>query len=94
MTTDNDKHCFKSNPKNKEIITVNANHIEFAIDHFHTRLMTADVTIYRTNEGNYLRTKVTSNVHMKLEVANCYFKSSAGLFRNNEIVYTSFRLAD
>lgn len=93
-TKDNDKHCFKDNPNNKEIITVNADYIEYAIDHFYKRVVEVDVHIKRMHEGNYIRTVVKNDANFKLEIANCYFQNRGGLFTSHNITYTSFRLAD
>lgn len=91
-TTDNDKHCFKDNPDNKEIVTVNADYIEFAIDHFYKRVAEVDVQIKRMHDGNYIRTIVKHDMNFKLELSSCYFENYGGLFTHNPIVYTSFRL--
>ena len=93
-TKDNDKHCFKNNLKNKEIITVNSDHVEYAIDHFHNRVATVDVRVKRMHEGNYIETIVKHDINYKLEIATCYFENYGGLFTINKIQYTSFRLAD
>lgn len=93
-TTENDQHCFKDNPNNKEILTVNADHIEFAVTHFYTRVIPVDIQIKQAGGESYTRTVVKHDANFNLEIANCYFKNYGGLFTTNNIQYTSFRLAD
>lgn len=91
---ENDQHCFKDNPKNKEIITVNADYIEHAITHFYLRVVTADVKIATTDYKKRVEFTVKDDLNFKLEKAYCVFDSYGGLFKTNLVTYVSFRLAD
>ncbi|MCM2350177.1 MAG: hypothetical protein NDI69_09150 [Bacteriovoracaceae bacterium] len=95
LTTDNENHCFDSNPLNKEIMTVNADYINYAISHFYTRTVQVDIVVSRLNrERTRVETVVTDDAHFKLEIARCSFEKFAGLLKTNDVEYISFRLAD
>ena len=95
VTTDNENHCFNSNPMNKEIMTVNAQHLNYAVAHFYTRVTKVDVKITRYNdERAKINFIVTDDAHFKLETAYCSFKKFGGLLSNHDVEYVSFRLAN
>jgi hypothetical protein len=93
-TTENDQHCFQSNPDNKEIVTVPENHVEYAIDHFYKRVVHVDVNVKR-NGIHYPRIEVTTteSTGFDLEIESCSFDSYGGMFGSaNKTRYISFRL--
>lgn len=94
MTKENDKHCFESNPQNKEIITVDAEYIEYAIVRFTKRVAVVDVKNVVKDNKRYLETWVKDDVNFKLETATCFFENPGGLFNNHKVRYISFRLLD
>ena len=88
--------CFESNPKNKETITIDANYVEFALNHFYKRLVKLDV-ILRKVDSQVVQTEViaTDNVSFNLEVAHCYIEEQTFVSWDNPWHrYVSFRLAD
>lgn len=93
-TRENDEHCFKSNPNNKEIITVKSDHIQYAIDHFYGRVVSVSVKIMNDRGYRYIQSTVKDDANFKLETANCMFEQAGSLFSNQFVMYTSFRLAD
>ena len=94
-TTENDQHCFESNPKNKEIITVSENYQNYAIEHFYVRLVKVDVVIQRPGDSRpRILAIVTDDAHFKLEKAYCSITMTGNMFRDFHANYVSFRLAD
>lgn len=93
-TTENDQHCFKDNPQNKEIITVKSEHLDFVIDHFYKRV--SKISIVQTSSLNVraIRVIATEGVNFELEIASCVVKYGAGLITDYSTIYTSFRLKD
>lgn len=93
-TTENDQHCFKDNPQNKEVITVKSEHLDFAVDHFYKRVSKINIVHSSSLNVRSIRVIATENVNFELEMASCIFKHAGGLFTDYDANYTSFRLKD
>ena len=94
VTRDNDQHCFDSNPLNKEIVTVDENHLNFALDHFYKRVAAVDIKVTERDGGKYMKLTYNEDTNYKLEMASCAFDRTNGLLRNDlSVRYVSFRLA-
>lgn len=104
QTTENDQHCFKDNPNNKEIVTVNEFGTPyFVLKHFHQRLSSIGSQLKSKSLSKEGFTTITiyepkvlafDDVEFELEMKSCIIESGGGLFKTNEITYTSYRLKD
>ncbi len=90
---DDSRHCFESNPDNKEIITVNSNYLEFAIDHFYKRVSKINVRHVSSLSKVSVKVIATEEVDFELEMASCFHSyGSRVTLPVDPVTYTSFRL--
>jgi hypothetical protein len=90
-TTENDDHCFKDNLQNKEIITVDSENTQFAIDHFYKRTTKVDITRMHSMGVLHVDVKTTEETDYELEVASCLQTDDYFLVHTDRLM-TSFRL--
>jgi len=78
---------------NKEIITVNSNYLEFAIDHFYKRVSKINVRHVSSLSKVSVKVIATEEVDFELEMASCFHSyGSRVTLPVDPVTYTSFRL--
>lgn len=83
-------HCFETED-NREIITVSARNLQYAIKHFYGRLVTYSVKIETNSQGGRsLAMEPTVDTNVSVEIAYCSFDSSGF----DSYLYASVRLAN
>lgn len=94
VTTENDQHCFESNPNNSEIVTVEEKYIQYAIDHFYKRVVHVDINVRRyATYDPHVEVTTKESVAFELEAASCAFNSFGGIFSPEvKTRHISFRL--
>jgi hypothetical protein len=92
---DSEFHCFEDNSKNKEVITLNANYLHYAVDHFFKRKAGIDVKLKQYPNGYKLDVAaIRIDSHIPLEVASCIRQVKVGLWKVIETELVSLRVAD
>ncbi len=94
-TKDSEYNCFKENYKNKEVITVKADYLPYAIDHFYKRKAGVSIKLKQYPTGYKLDVgALRIDTEVPLEIASCIQIIKMGLFKTSSLHLVSLRVAD
>jgi hypothetical protein len=95
-TVKNDNEsCFEDNSANNETLTLRADHLHYAIDHFYKRISKVNVKIVHDDGLRKTQIVATEQINFDLEIAYCKFDFIAKIpWNNSQAMYVSIRKAD